>query len=489
MPAAPPPTTLRRIVLALAACAALLVPVILTATPAQAAPVTLPNGTQFTDAAGAGVHAHGGGMIKVGGYYYWFGENRNDDSTFRYVSVYRSTDLRTWEFRNNVLTQASAGELAVANIERPKVIYNAGTGQYVLWMHWENGVDYTQARVAVATSSTVDGNYRYLGSFRPLGHDSRDLTVFRDDDGSAYLISATRSNADLNIYRLTADYTGVAGLVRTLWPDNYREAPAMFKRNGVYFLVTSGATGWSPNQARYATASAVTGTWTGPTAFADSITYDSQPAYVLPVQGSAATSYLYLGDRWAGAWGGPVNQSRYVWLPLTFPSGTSLAMNWSPQVSIDTATGVVAGVGGGYAYESLRPRHSGKCLDVLDRSTADAAGVAQYGCNNGSNQQWQLRDLGSGYHQIVARHSDRCLTVPGGSTADSVQVQQFACQSGRTDQQWQLVDVGSGTVRIVARHSGRCLDVAGYSTADGARVIQYACGTGTNQQWQRVGVS
>src|SRR5262245_11575513 len=201
---------------------------------AGAAPVTVTNGVQFTDASGALLHAHGGGMIKVGSYYYWFGENRNPDATFRAVSVYRSTDLRTWEFRNNVLTQGSAAELAVANIERPKVIYNAATGRYVLWAHWENGVDYGQARTAVAVSDTVDGTYTYLGSFRPLGNDSRDMTVFRDDDGAAYLVSATRVNADLNLYRLTADYTGVASLVRTLWPGSYREAPAMFKRNGVY---------------------------------------------------------------------------------------------------------------------------------------------------------------------------------------------------------------------------------------------------------------
>jgi hypothetical protein len=69
------------------------------------------NGTQFTDTTCAVVHAHGGGALKVGSYYYWFGENRNADDTFKAVSVYRSTDLRTWEFRNNVLTPSSAAEL------------------------------------------------------------------------------------------------------------------------------------------------------------------------------------------------------------------------------------------------------------------------------------------------------------------------------------------------------------------------------------------
>src|SRR3954449_11219919 len=89
---------------ALVASAALLA---VTGGPAEAAPVTVTNATQFTDTTGAVVHAHGGGVIKVGAYYYWFGENRNADNTFRYVSAYRSTDLRTWEFRNHVLASAS----------------------------------------------------------------------------------------------------------------------------------------------------------------------------------------------------------------------------------------------------------------------------------------------------------------------------------------------------------------------------------------------
>src|SRR5262245_23021844 len=83
----------------------------------QAASVTIANGTQFRDTANNVVHAHGGGVLKVGNYYYWFGENRNANNTFRYVSAYRSTDLKNWEFRANVLTQSSAAELASANIE------------------------------------------------------------------------------------------------------------------------------------------------------------------------------------------------------------------------------------------------------------------------------------------------------------------------------------------------------------------------------------
>jgi len=313
------------------------------AAPAQAAPASVTNGTQFTDTNGNGVHAHGGGVIKVGDFYYWFGENRNADDTFKAVSVYRSRDLRSWEFRRDVLTSASAAELGSSKIERPKVIYNAATRQFVMWMHKENGKDYSQARAAVATSATVDGTYTWRGSFQPLGNMSRDITLFRDDDGTGYMVSAARNNADLNLYKLTTDYLGVASRVRTLWPGSSREAPALFKRDGKYFMLTSGATYWQPNQQKYATASSITGSWSSLANVGNSTGYSSQTAYVVAVQGTEATSYLYLGDRWAGAWNRPVNESQYVWLPLTFPTATTMKMTWYPRVSVDTATGVVTG--------------------------------------------------------------------------------------------------------------------------------------------------
>ncbi|KUM84665.1 MULTISPECIES: RICIN domain-containing protein [Streptomyces] len=452
--------------------------------PAQAASVTVTSGTQFTDTTGAVVHAHGGGVIEVGAYYYWFGENRNADNTFKAVSVYRSADLRTWEFRRDVLTRSSDPELAVANIERPKVIYNSTTGKFVMWMHKENGSDYNQARAAVAVSDSVDGDYAWRGSFRPpSGTTSRDMTLFKDDDGTAYQITSAAGNADLQIFRLSADYTAYDSLAANPWPGTYREAPALFKRDGVYFMLTSGNSGWSPNQQKYATATSITGPWTAMTEVGDATAYGSQTAFVLPVQGTSGTSYLYLGDRWGNSMGGTVNDSQYVWLPLTFPTRTTMNLPWYPQTALDTAAGTVTGVGGGPYYD-LVARHSGKCLDITDNSAADGAVALQYTCNGGLNQQWRLQDAGDGYVRLVAQHSGKCLDVSGGSTADGAFVNQYRCTTG-TNQQWLFQDQGGGSYRLVARHSGKCLDVANASTVNGARLIQWPCGTGTNQQFQR----
>ncbi|MGW4240064.1 RICIN domain-containing protein [Streptomyces sp. NPDC004749] len=442
-----------------------------------AADVTVTNGTQFTGTDGQVVHAHGGGVIKVGAWYYWFGENRNADNTFRYVSAYRSADLKTWEFRRHVLTQATDPELASANIERPKVMYNAATGRFVMWMHKESATDYSQARAAVATSATVDGDYTWKGSFRPLGaHMSRDITVFTDTDGTGYMVSAARENYDLQIYRLTADYTAVDSLVANPWPGGHREAPALFKRGGVYFMLTSGATGWNPNQQQYATATSLAGPWSAMRNVGDATAFDSQTAYVLTVQGTSATSYLYLGDRWGNSFGKKVNDSRYVWLPLAFPTATSLTMDWYPQVTIDTAAGTVTGSGG--PYETLTARHSGKCADVPGQSVQEGVALTQYTCNGGGNQKFWFADTGDGHVRLLGRQSSLCLT----ETADAVE--QRAC-TGAAGQEWKVAANTSGYVTLASRASGECLDVASGSTADSARLITYVCSGATNQQFRR----
>ncbi|NBM19019.1 RICIN domain-containing protein [Streptomyces sp. GC420] len=474
---------MRKLAGVLSAVCLALAAVLLPAPAAHAAPVTITNGTRFADTSGSPVHAHGGGIIKVGAYYYWFGENRNADNTFRHVSAYRSADLKNWEFRNHVLTQATDPELAVANIERPKVMYNSATGQFVMWMHKENGSDYGEARAAVAVSATVDGDYAWRGSFRPLGqHMSRDITVFKDTDGTGYMISAARENYDLHIYRLTADYTGIDSLVANPWPGGHREAPALFKRGDVYFMLTSGATGWSPNQQQYATAASPAGPWSAMRNVGDSTGYGSQTTYVLPVQGAGATSYLYLGDRWGNSFGGTVNDSRYVWLPLGFPSATSMTMDWYPEIVVDAAAGTVTGQGG--PYESLTARHSGKCLDVPNQSLTAGVAVVQYTCNGGGNQKVWFKDAGNGDVRLMTRHSSLCLGIREASGADAAAVEQQTCGTG-AHQRWQVQDAGGGYVRLVARHSGKCLDVLDESTANMGTVAQYTCTSGTNQQWRR----
>ena len=202
----------------------------------DAASVTISNGSDWLDTAGNPIHANSGNILKVGSTYYWYGEHAVSGK-FDSVNVYTSTDLKNWTFSNAILTKDSATELASSKIERPKVIYNPATQQYVLWAHYENGTDYNLGRVAVATSNTPNGKFTYEGSFRPLDYESRDMTVFVDTDGTGYLISASRKNGGANdtmaIFKMNASYTGVESFVGWLFENSYREAPAVVKKTAI----------------------------------------------------------------------------------------------------------------------------------------------------------------------------------------------------------------------------------------------------------------
>ncbi|MEI9952488.1 MAG: RICIN domain-containing protein [Pseudomonadota bacterium] len=453
----------------------------------------LVNGIQWADTTGKPIQAHGGGMIKVGEDYYWFGENRNSNGSFYAVSSYRSRDLRNWEFRSHVLRSTSHDELDPANIERPKVVYNASTGKYVMWMHWENGANYGEARAAVATASSVDGDYTYQGSFRPLaasdvvdhgkpGYMSRDCGLFVDDDQKAYFISASNENYDLNLYLLTPDYLKVDKLAAVLFKGGHREAPVLFKRNGTYFLLTSGATGWDPNQASYATSSSLTSGWSALKNVGDGNTFYSQSTYVLPVQGSAGTAYLYLGDRWAGAWGGRVNDSTYIWQPISFPSATSMSMSWNNTLSVDAAAGTLNGATRNFQFVNAK---SGKALEVQGASSADGAAIIQNPATSAASQKWGLKYDGAGYFRITNLASNKVLDVPDESTADGVKLKQWKETDG-DNQAWLLVDLGGGLVQIRNKHSSKLVGVVDGASADAAAIEQRTAGSGDEQRWRLV---
>lgn len=137
------------------------------------------------------LNAHGAGVIRVNSTFYLIGEDKSQGSSFLAVNCYSSVDLVQWKYEGALLSRTgTSGDLGPNRIvERPKVIYNDQTRKYVMWMHVDSS-NYGDAKVGVATSDTVCGRkYEYKGSFRPLGMESRDMGLFKDDDGKAYLLT------------------------------------------------------------------------------------------------------------------------------------------------------------------------------------------------------------------------------------------------------------------------------------------------------------
>jgi Glycosyl hydrolases family 43. len=306
------------------------------------------------------INAHGGGILYENGIYYWYGEHKIAGSLGNSaqvgVHVYSSQDLYNWKDEGLALqvnTIDSLNDIAKGCIlERPKVIHNAKTGKYVMWFHLElKGQGYKAARSGVAVSDSPTGPFAFVKSFRPNagfwpvnrssctdsmkylkrdfagGQMARDMNLFVDDDKTAYHIYTSEENGTVHISKLTDDYLSCTGEYARAFPGRFMEACSMFKKDGKYYLIASGCTGWAPNAARSAVADNIFGPWRelgNPCVGTDAEkTFQSQSTYILPVQGQK-NKFIYIGDRW-----NPENpiDGRYIWLPITF-EGERPVIKW-----------------------------------------------------------------------------------------------------------------------------------------------------------------
>lgn len=251
------------------------------------------------------------------------------------VGCYSSKNLWTWKNEGIVLTaeeQDETHDLHKSNVlERPKVIYNDNTKKYVMWMHIDD-TNYTKASVGVAISDSPTGPFDYLFSKRPHGFESRDMTIFKDEDNVAYLIYSSEDNTELHIGPLDSAYLDVTPIVRRILVGQHREAPAVFKHEGTYYMITSGCTGWAPNEALAHAAESIMGPWEnmgnpciGGNKDYRGTTFFAQSTFVLPVPGLRG-SFIFMADRWNPA---DLRDSRYVWLPLIVGGAADLPLDYS----------------------------------------------------------------------------------------------------------------------------------------------------------------
>ncbi|MGH7980708.1 MAG: glycoside hydrolase family 43 protein, partial [Limisphaerales bacterium] len=302
----------------------------------------------WRDVEGQPIQAHGGGVLVLRNVYYWYGEDRTPD-LYSAVACYSSTNLTDWTREGVALWRRDVPKFNGRHtfVERPKAIYNPRTKKFVMWMHLDQE-GYRFSRAGIATSDTPAGPFTFLKAIRPIadtydfaagdpdparqsvyGGTFRDMNLFVDDDGKAYVFYASAGNWTMYVTRLNNDFTGpvMPAVQNKTWARillrQMREGPAPFKWHGKYFLITSACTGWAPNAAKYSRADNILGPWktfgnpcTGPDA---GTTFDSQSTFVLPMPGHA-NDFIFMADRWNPD---ALSDSRYVWLPFTRkPPGT-----------------------------------------------------------------------------------------------------------------------------------------------------------------------
>lgn len=322
------------------------------------------------DLSGQRINAHGAGLHRFGPLYYLVGEHKIagplGNTAQVGVRLYTSPDLIRWNDRGVVLPVSDEPGHPLERgciLERPKIARAKGSGRYVLWFHLERkGLGYTDARVGVAVADRPEGPFTFVHHFRPdagvpplgqpldplspdelallegksfPGHTldgvppelicrrdlpggqmSRDQTLFTDDDGTVYQVRASEENATLHVSQLSDDGLRTAGRWARAMPGRFHEAPAMFKHDQRYWLITSGCTGWAPNAARLSVAEHPLGPWTelGNPCRGEGadLTYGAQSTAVI----RADDGRLYLlADRWRPD--NPVDGT-YLLLPIHF---------------------------------------------------------------------------------------------------------------------------------------------------------------------------
>lgn len=286
----------------------------------------------FKDTKDSLINAHGAGVLYHNKVYYLFGEIKKGKTwlvpgqnweDYRVpaggVSCYSSTDLKHWKNLGVALAATmgdSESELDTGRvIERPKVLYNAKTGKFVMWFHSDKN-DYQSSKAGVAVSDSPAGPYKYLGSIKPNNQMLRDMTLFKDTDDKAYVIYSSEDNNTMHVCLLTDDYLKPTTHYSRILIDKRRESPSIFKNNGKYFLITSGCSGWAPNAASYAVADQIMGPWTeigNPCRGENSEqTFFAQGGYVLPVNGNSS-DFIFMGDLWNKL---DLEKSGYLWIPF-----------------------------------------------------------------------------------------------------------------------------------------------------------------------------
>ena len=312
---------------------------------------SITNGTDWVDTEGRPIMAHEGDLARFDGVFYWYGSSYANNPKGKFgiavgpvwngVLVYRSTDLKNWEYRGVCLRRPENGWGELGSTGRGHVIYNEKTKKYVMWYRWYLHVP--ASFLMVATADHPEGPFTSLGP-REMGTSNgfaSDMNIFKDDDGKAYVIycdhgehgvQGGQSTYTIRIDSLSDDYLdtnqdGIAVFAKGC------EAPAMIKHKGTYIAVASGVHGWAGSETVCATADAPLGTWTRQADISKQKTWSSQVTDLIHIEES--DSVMALCDQWWIPDRSDINKSRYLFLPLSLDPATGKAKmeyveKWNP---------------------------------------------------------------------------------------------------------------------------------------------------------------
>jgi hypothetical protein len=455
-------------------------------------------------------------MVHNGRMYVYSGRDEDGSTTFtmREWRVFSSADMVNWT-DHGVPMNLGTFAWADANAWAGHVIARNSKFYWYVPVRRRGG----GMAIGVGVSDSPTGPFRdALG--RPLVENGEiDPHAFIDDNGEAYLYWG---NPNLWYVRLNADMTSFSGSATKIPLTTagfgartghatrttlYEEAPWVYKRNGLYYMIF--AAQCCSEFIAYSTAPGPTGPWT-------------YRGTVMPTQGSSFTNHPGIVDYKGGSY--------FVYHNGALPGGSgytrSVAIEKFTYNSDGTIPRMTMTAGPGPA-DALNPYVRQEAETIAWGSGVETEPSAEGGMNIGSlhnGDYTKVRNVafGTGASSFTARvasaTSGGTIEVRLGSTTGTVvgrctvpatggwqAWRSVTCPvSGASGNQdvflrytggsgflfnvdwWQFATGGTPgdvTSRLRGVGSDRCVDVDNASTALGTTVLLWDCGTAANQQW------
>jgi len=276
-------------------------------------------GQPWLDVNGNRIHAHAGGFLYENGTYYWYGENKeHTDGECEIwtwgIRLYSSRDFYNWEdcglIIPPVVDDPESELYPEKRIDRPHIVKHPVTGKYVCWLK-NCGAE---ACFNVLTADALMGPWELVrGHYNPFGLMVGDFDIALD--GSTAYLYCEAGHEEVVGMRLTADFTAAEEIVTRQYekidPPFTREGVTLLNRDGKYWMLTSGMTGYVPNQSDSAVSDSLTQPFVpvgDPHVDDESLSsFNSQIGQVFKVPGKKDL-YLTVADRWVPGY--PVDRER-----------------------------------------------------------------------------------------------------------------------------------------------------------------------------------
>eukprot|EP00656_Telonema_subtile_P013372 TRINITY_DN16795_c0_g1_i1.p1 TRINITY_DN16795_c0_g1~~TRINITY_DN16795_c0_g1_i1.p1 ORF type:complete len:403 (-),score=80.30 TRINITY_DN16795_c0_g1_i1:31-1239(-) len=381
-------TEIEKMVLLRVTCAALLLVLMTPGTDGKS--VTFSNVLPRYNVTGEIMDAHDGSYNQwtPGGPWYYYamgygeckqGQDMCHDCGYGYswIGVWKSPDLSngSWTLVRDAREVRGKGGWPEVIYFRVHVVFNRITSQYVLWVNLNGGT----ADYAVGFSSSPEGPFKFSHLTNVSQPGGGDFDILVDDDDRAYIIyTSTTVNHTMQVEMLSREYghslapqqtpSHASNFTSGVFGSVFVEAPAMFKRRGVYYALFDNCCcfcGGGSGAGVY-TASNPLGPWlyhqniacgadvlqpgcgcgmnhdSCPAEYNTSIT-KAQQNFVIKVGTGSETQYIWTGDQWESAADGIKAHDLQYWAVLSFATDATgievpTKLDWQDEINFQVTT-------------------------------------------------------------------------------------------------------------------------------------------------------